>query len=158
VLTSFRTANRFGLEQKFGASETCSAFITGECLWWQKGSATRIFEQLLETDVSTRQKKMQFSFEKEFFLLTPEKKPALFCIIYLFSTLKFTHDNNTSQSKILCKPEYKVRFLSEIAAQKISGRLKCETLWRFAVAHQGPVLPYLTATNKTCKGTVLSLR
>jgi hypothetical protein len=43
-----------------------------------------------------------------------------------------------------------------IAAQKISGRHKCETLWRFAVARQGPVIPYLIATSKTCGDTVLS--
>lgn len=34
--------------------------------------------------------------------------------------------------------------------------LERETLWRFAVARQGPVIPYLIATNKTCEGTVLS--
>jgi hypothetical protein len=59
------------------------------------------------------------------------------------------------QSKIPCKPEYKARYLTEIAAHNISRRLKCESLWRFAVARQGPVIPHLIATNKTCDSTVL---
>ena len=74
----------------------------------------------------------------------------------MLSTLKFTHGNNTPQSKIPCKPEHKARYFTEIAAHNIRRRLKCEALWHFAVARQGPVIPYLIAPNKTCDSTVLS--